>query len=326
MTQVQRSAVLLFAWPAVVAFGVIAAVWLPTDHIWAQAFAAVLLSLPPWAALVWPLWMLAVRRWTGERSRWMGIAWLGLLGIGVPLRFAPGAGAIGKDDLSVAVLNVNSYSPQTDPTPLADQVQSLLADVVVILEKRPETFPGYHRVADDFAYPWSRPSHHTAVFVRDGLDIAAAVVGPYGSPSLSMPFAIVDGGSACVVGIHAPPQVPIDPTGMDPYLQFLESHIAAGRLTQDIPPCTSGQAVVVAGDLNHVPGSVPWRRLRSLGLEDQVGHAGLFGITWPSGGGWPNAPVFRLDHVLSGPVTIRALRKVDVPGSDHQGWYFSVGR
>ena len=126
--------------------------------------------------------------------------------------------------------------------------------------------------------------------------------------------------------MHAPPQVPKNPTGMVPYIDWLVDHITDGRLSRDLPPCASGQAVIVAGDLNHVPGSWPLKQLLDTGLHDAVGRGGLFALTWPSGGGWLDLPLMRLDHVLHGPIGIRGLDKVRIPGSDHQGWVFSVGR
>jgi endonuclease/exonuclease/phosphatase (EEP) superfamily protein YafD len=112
---------------------------------------------------------------------------------------------------------------------------------------------------------------------------------------------------------------------MAPYISWLAQHITDGRLSRSLAPCIVGQPVVVSGDLNHVPGSWPLDRLLARGLEDAVGRGGLFALTWPSGGGWLDFPVMRLDHVLHGPVGVRGLQKMRIPDSDHQGWLFSVG-
>jgi hypothetical protein len=173
---------------------------------------------------------------------------------------------------------------------------------------------------------WPRPSHHTAVYARPEAAVDARVTEQIGSATMAMPVAVVwlaDAG-VCLLGVHAPPQVPKNATGMGPYVAWLTDRIADGRASADLLPCPAGAPVVMSGDFNHVPASRPLRRLRQKGLQDAVFGAGLAGLTWPSGGGWLDFPVFRLDHVLVGPLALTDLRKTRIPGSDHQGWWFRV--
>ena len=141
-----------------------------------------------------------------------------------------------------------------------------------------------------------------------------------------MPVAVVwlPDVAVCLLGIHAPPQVPKDPSGMGPYVDWLVERIGDGRVVRGLEPCATGAPVVLSGDFNHVPGSGTIDRLLARGLVDPLAGTGLASLTWPSGGGWPNLPVFRLDHVLVGALDIAELRKTRVPGSDHQGWGFVV--
>lgn len=328
---VTRRRVLLgvLMWP----FGV-GALWLlvrllPVGSMWGQAVAAVAWSGPPVAAALWPLWTLGVvwwrGPWTGPRLHlWGPVVGLSVLGAGRPVGWSTEPAG----ELTVAVWNVNAYSPQNGaPQDLEDAVHQAGLDVVVFVEKRVETLPRHTRVADDFAQDWPRASHHTAVWRNDDVVVQARISEQVGSESMAMPVAVVwlDDVDTCLLGLHAPPQVPKNPTGMVPHIEWLVAHLPGGR-TLDLAPCPDGSPAVLAGDLNHVPGSWPYRTLLSVGLDDEVGPAGLYGTTWPSGGGWPDLPLLRLDHVLAHPaVVVRRLHKRRIPGSDHQGWVFSLG-
>ncbi len=318
--------VAVLAWPVGgVALWCLAA-WMPQESIWPQAVAALGWSCPPWVALGWPFWTigcgLVLRRW----SPWMAVTLVSLVAIGTPLDSAPAA----EGDVLVGVFNINAYSPAPHSDALRARIAETSVEVAVVLEKRPdsEELTGLVRIADDFEARWPRPSHHSAVYVSDPSRVQARITEQVGSASMAMPVAIVHlpSVSACLLGVHAPPQVPKNPTGMAPYIDWLARHISEGRLRHDLSPCRKGQPVVVAGDLNHVPGSWPLGLLLRRGLQDAVGAAGVFAMTWPSGGGWPNLPMMRLDHVLHGPVAVRGLEKVHIPDSDHQGWVFAVGR
>ncbi len=323
MRSTTPTTVAVLSWPVVGGLGWVVAGLLPDDVIGCVAVSAVLWSLPPWMGLLWPVWTALVALLRGPARRWMWVSLLGLIGAGVPVQCVPAARPIAEPagSVRVAVWNVNAYSPDRSGAALFEKLGALSPDVVVILERRFEDIPGFERVADDFAGAWPRPSHHSAVYRRPGVLAEAAVTPQLGSETMAMPVAIVwlPGPGVCLLAVHAPPQVPIDPTGMAPYVQWLVDRVEAGRVSGDLSPCEQGAPVVMTGDFNHVPGSGPLRRFARAGLEDPLSGTGLFGLTWPSGGGWPDLPVFRLDHVLVGPLTISELQKTRVPG-----WVFSV--
>jgi len=299
--------------------------WMPHASIWPQAMAAVAWSCPPWMALGWPFWTLGCGLVFRQWSPWMGVTLLSVFAVGMPLMDA----SVAQGDVLVGVFNINAYSPAPHSDALRARIAATGVAVAVVLEKRPDSdeLTGLVRIADDFEARWPRPSHHSAVHVADPSRAQARISEQIGSESMAMPVAIVhlQPVGACLLGVHAPPQVPKNATGMAPYVEWLARHISNGRLNRDLLPCREGQPVVVAGDLNHVPGSWPLDRLLGRGLQDAVGPAGLFALTWPSGGGWPDFPLMRLDHVLHGPIAVRGLERIRIPDSDHQGWVFAVG-
>lgn len=326
MRRLTWGTVAVVGWPVLALVGWLGAGALPSDHIWAQALAATLWSAPPWMAVAWPVWTAVVARLLRCERPWMLVSLLGLLGTGLPVRCTPAARAVpGPDARRVAVLNVNAFSPERDPTALHTAVDALEADVVVLLERRVDDLPGWARVADDFGGAWPRASHHSAVYARPGTRVEARISPQVGSPTMAMPVALVwlPDVAVCLLGVHAPPQVPKDASGMGPHIDWLAEHLVEGRV-EGLAPCPDGAPAVLAGDFNHVPGSGPLAQLRGRGLEDVLAWTALGSLTWPSGGGWPDLPVFRLDHVLAGPVRVSRLVRTRVPGSDHQGWAFSV--
>ena len=284
---------------------------------------AALLSLPRWCMAAWPLWALVI----GWRVPNLRPAALLLGGVG--------GAAAGRPELDVAgdgpgwivvSTNVNSYSPDADTGPLEKAIAESAPDAVIVLEKRLLALAGFTRAADNFEDDLPRPSHGSAVFCRDGADCVAEVTEEFGSETMKMPLALVRlGGQVCIFGVHAPPPVPYDPSGLGPYVESLASAIDRRRVAQAWGPCQPGDAVVVVGDLNAVPGSTAWRRLvEGEGLLDARSATGVFGATWPSGGGWPDLPYFRLDHLLVGDATVSGVHSRRMPGTDHKALVFRV--
>ena len=303
---------------------------LPLTTVTAWAVAAVLWQSPPWLGAFWAIWSLAV----GLRGRFLWapavFAALGLWLAGQPLSLLhPETAGPG---LAVLATNVNAFSPldsDADRAALEAQLAAYGADVVLVLEKRPLALPGYVRVADNFDADLPRASHATALFCRDGLRCKAAVTAEFGSDTAQMPVGLVRvtgaaGPALCIGALHAPPPVPIDPTGHLPHVRAIADRVQAGRLRDAWGPCVAGDPVVLAGDLNAVPRSPAWRALEAAGLRDALQGAGLFAASWPGGGGWPNLPYFQLDHVLAGPATVSGVRQHTVPGADHRALSFRV--
>lgn len=317
-----RSGVLCLLPALLAAAGAALAQVLPEESVYAQIATSSLLSAVPWLMALWVPWAALVAVLSGRRWLPLGCALLGLLGMGRPLGWVVDTGAAPPEAWTLLVANVNSFPPEgTDTAVLEGQLAAVGADVVVVIERRPEALPGYRRVADNFDAPMERISHASAVFCREDLACEAVVTEEFGSPTMTMPLALVDLGEAgCLMGLHGPPPVPYDPTGLAPHVGRIAASLDGGRLTLDWGPCRAGQPALVVGDLNQVPGSRAWRALQRAGLVDALTGVGVFGVTWPAGGGWPDAPFFRLDQVLHAP----ELRVGDVvqhrfDGADHLG-------
>ena len=60
-------------------------------------------------------------------------------------------------------------------------------------------------------------------------------------------------------------------------------------------------------------GSRTLRSFTQRGFRDPQRYRGIYASSWPAGGGWPNFPVFRLDHVLVGDVEIDAVQQFRLP-------------
>ena len=164
-----------------------------------------------------------------------------------------------------------------------------------------------------------RPSHLSVVFCKE--QCQAAVTDQIGSQSMAMPIALVRlSQGICVVGIHAPPPLPVDATGMKPYISYLKSHIRSGKVSQRWKVCHRGDDVVLMGDLNAVQNSQPYRELLSLGLKDVRSQSGIWGATWPVRDFYLPVPVFRLDHILIGDgIQPKSWGSFSIAGSDHRG-------
>lgn len=288
---------------------------LPDDHVWIHAAKAGFLSAPRWLLLLWGPWglLLAAR----DRALLFGAIVLGVFGLatsGRPLRDPEGPG------YRIVTSNVNTYGSDDTPDATALALAALGADVLVAVERRPEQIPGMVRVADDFDDPMPRPSHASAVFCREGFPCEAAVTEQIGSDTMKMPVALVRvKQELCLLGVHAPPPAPYDPSGIGPYIDEVARHLADGRMAMDWGPCRQGDPALVSGDLNAVPLSTAWRTLEGCcGLSTPLLEHGIFAASWPAGGGWPDAPFFSIDHVFAGAVEVSGLRLARIPGTDHK--------
>jgi len=283
----------------------------PEDVLWVSALRAVLLSLPRAAMLlfvVWGLWF-----WRRSANKMGGVVALGaLLLSGIPPLWPESS-----EGLLLVSANVQAYAEEQEE--LERALGELGADVLITHEKRGERIPGMARVADNYEKDLPKPSHGEAVYCARGRFCVAEITEEYGADGCAMPVALVRvEASMCVVGIHAPPPIPICSSGMTPYLEEVASHLADGRMAREWGPCKKDDPVVVTGDLNYVPGSRAWRKLIDTGLRDPAVIQGIWANSWPAGGGWPMAPFFRLDHILVGDLNAHSLRYFMLPGADHR--------
>lgn len=318
----RRGRLLKWAWPTVLsALCWAAAPGLPEASVGGQAAAALMWSAPAPLALVQALWGLGcAARW---RRTWPVLALLALPIAGLPLG-PPAPAPVAAGRLRVAVLNVNAFSA-APPEPLERFIDDLELDVLVMVEQRILAVPGLRLVAHNFDQPLPRPSYGSGVWCRGACEASLSPL--IGSAAQRMPLAVVrlPGGAGCLLGLHTPPPAPKDASGIGPHTRWIASFIEGGRLKRSLGPCRAGEGVVAAGDLNHVPGSAPYRRLLAVGLRDSLAGRGLFAASWPTGAGFPDLPILRLDHVLVGQVNVDAPRRAPIPGSDHHGFVFTVG-
>ena len=71
----------------------------------------------------------------------------------------------------------------------------------------------------------------------------------------------------CLIGIHAPPQVPIDASGMKPYIQELIPFMDNGKVKKDWNICKAGDSILLMGDLNAVPHSWAYEQILKSGID-----------------------------------------------------------
>ncbi|MEL6347790.1 MAG: endonuclease/exonuclease/phosphatase family protein [Myxococcota bacterium] len=318
---VARIALLAALSPICAIGGLLVAMVVPDDTVWGYALQALLLSALPWWMLLWPIisLILYLNHRIPRPAALISI-------IGLPLAGWPPLQTTDAPGADILVANVNAYTG--NDSVLEAFFAEASADAVITIEKRGATIPGMLRVADNYDEKLPRPSHASAVYCRQ--DLAAGrcqgrVTEQIGSPGIRMPVALLRLDGVCVLGVHAPPPYPRDASGIRPYIQHIAERIEEGRLAVAWAPCQPGDPAIVAGDLNAVPRSRPLRTLRAQGLEDQQRFSGVHGLTWPSGGGWPDFPLLRLDHLLVSPTLNVTLQEhLDLPDSDHRGLWFRV--
>jgi hypothetical protein len=244
---------------------------------------------------------------------------VGLVLAGIP-EFPPSDIATG---LKVVSANVNAYSDTEDSAPLEAALSELKAGVLITIEERAHNVVGMTRVADNYEEDLPRISHGTAVFCRDPVQCDARITEEFGSDHSRMPLALVRlthgvQRPICLLGIHSPPPAPFDTSGIGPYISTIASHLEDGSISTPWNPCQRGDDAVVLGDMNAVPWSTAWRALRATGLTDVLRWRGIYASSWPAGGGWPNLPLLRLDHLLVGTTDAQGVHLQRIPGSDHK--------
>lgn len=289
------------------------------DTVLGQMLLSGFLMGPAWAMAAWPLWSGFV--WLFCRRTWPSLiaALLGLLLMGKPPLLWPSEDSVHGVGVLILSANVNAYSDEADPSALETAIGESGADVAIIIEKRATRVQGMNRVADNFHTPMIRVSHATAVFCREGFNCEARITPEFGSDTMTMPLALIRlPGPLCVMGLHGPTPAPKDPTGLMPYMRVVADNIEGGRMRRGWSPCAAGDPVALMGDFNSVPHSPAMRLLKDSGLDDAFAGSGVYGSSWPAGGGWPDFPFFRLDQLLVGAVDVLSLEHIRMPGSDHK--------
>ena len=310
ITQFQTKRILLLVIPVLVT-GLLwcYARFFPTTNMTGYALQTIFLSAPPYILLLFPFHTIRLF-WKSHRyyTLWSFVLWFG---VGIP---DPGRGV---GERSILVANVNAFSGHEKR--LQKELLELGDPFVIQIERRIQSIPGLKRIGFDKTNPLLRTSHYSEVYCAESCQ--ADVTEQIGSKSISMPIALLrlDDG-ICIVGIHAPPPLPIDPTGMKPYLDYLSVYISQGVIAKDWLVCQKEDRVVLMGDLNAVPYSQPYRRLLELGLRDVRSNSGVWGATWPMKDFYSPIPVFRLDQILVGKdILLTGWESVSISNSDHKG-------
>ena len=97
-----------------------------------------------------------------------------------------------------------------------------------------------------------------------------------------------------------------------------ESLGTEGTLDQNLGACPAGADVVWLGDFNTSPGTELYVAAEASGLADLLAWPRTHAGTWPTGGGFPNLAVLRLDHAFASP-TLKARAELRrIPDSDHR--------
>ena len=224
---------------------------------------------------------------------------------------------------NILVANVNAFTG--NEAELQRYLEYLHVDYAILLERRADEIKGMQRAADDFSTPVKKKSHHAAIFCRE--DCRAWISEQIGSDELKMSYALLKiEPDICVIGIHAPPPVPVVATGMRPYINAISKYIQNGRVKADWQVCDKDDRAIVTGDMNAVAGSWPYQQLREKGLVDQARLLDRTGATWPSGGEvFVDFPFFRIDHLLRNEeITVPYFQRISIPDSDHKALLFGV--
>ena len=289
----------------------------PPDEVWGHMGHAVCLSAWPWLCLFSPIWALLARL---RAKRWTWAMWVAMAAL--PLAGLPFSADSGQGQ-PVLVANVNAYTAGRQD--LAEAMAAVDADVVIEVEARARHIAGMVRVAHNFDVQVSRPSHYSAIYCKPEVSCDGLITEEFGAENMVMPLAMVRlQGDVCLMGTHGPPPVPFNIAGLMPYMERIASSIEDGRMAAAWGPCRQGDAVIVAGDMNAVPGSWATRPFDGRALKDLMAGHGVFATTWPSGGDWINLPLMQLDHIWVGAVQASDPRTLRLPGSDHQGLFFRI--
>lgn len=292
---------------------------LPFTDPWSVALGSALLMTPRWCWFLYTWWGIRSTLLRKKVGFPLVIGLIAALLAGLPLP-AEGGG------LRVATANVN-YFAQGELADLTRDLQALRADVLLVLEGRTEQIPGMVLVGDNRGPDLPQKSRAAQVYCREGVQCRTEITPLQGKGRCTMPITLtLVEATFCFVGVHSPPPVPYCVEGQMPYLEGVADHLQDGKLRVTWGPCGGGLPVVLAGDLNAVPGSPPFEVISRAGLRDFMPRwMGIWSATWPNGGGWPKAPFFRIDHILAGGgLSLDGLQVHTIADSDHRAVVASV--
>ena len=213
------------------------------------------------------------------------------------------------------LLSLNTYKGEADP----DQVvaAAAAADVVVLVELTDDALTALDARGwrDRFPYAagvYATTVSNTAVFSRFPLDDSVQ----FGRGSFDQwvtQVAVPDAGPVRLFGVHP----------CNPYCgggRWTEEHTTLRRAVEAGPDLPT----VLAGDFNAVDDHAPMLALHRAGLRSATDLLGAGWLpTYPANRAVP--PLLAIDHVLvDDRLTVTALRRVPVTGTDHLGLLATV--
>lgn len=221
--------------------------------------------------------------------------------------FVPGERAAPSDD-DLVVMAANLELGQGDLTRVAEAVDALGVDVLVLVELTPDAADGLDEAGLD-ALP------ERVVLDGPGPEGSAVLSRyplteePVGTSRFAQPAATVraPGGDVLVRAAHPTPPVRFPPL----WHTEVEDLTTWSREAVD-----AGTPVVLAGDLNASSDHPVFRRLSGV-LDDAHAQVGAGWVrTWPVE--YPFPAFVQLDHVLAHGLPVVDAGTVVVPGSDHR--------
>ena len=280
---------------------------------------AALQAMTPWL-LVWAAPIALAASLTRRRPLALAalVPVLTLLVLSYPIVFHGGAprAAAGAPTLTVAYSNVYFRNPSPD---LA--VQALLAqdaDVMVMVELATPLLNALRAAVPPDDYPYRAGNERNdagAISLWSRFPITdGGVVQMEGRHSIDVTLD-VDGSAVHLLAVHA------NPPTVDARL-WRKQLGAIGDLAVASPRPT-----IVIGDFNASRWHPSFRSLLDRGLRDAhetLGHG--WSASWPMDDGVMPPPFVRIDHALfDDGITPLALRELQVPGSDHEGFVVTFG-
>lgn len=227
----------------------------------------------------------------------------------VPALFVPDATAD-----SVRVFALNTYLGQADDSAIAERVNELQPDVVVLSETTPEEV---EQVASMTQMVPTGPvesgeggADAVAVLIREGTafgEYQDLGLTRFQNPMVTRPVMKPGGKPLRVVGSHLVAPVGDDRVAWDHELETVAQWV-------DEKKASETSELILAGDFNATR-SHP--RFRDINLKDCTGHM-AHTPTWPAG-----LSVLRLDHIMT-TGTCHGAGAVRVDGSDHRGVWADI--
>lgn len=223
----------------------------------------------------------------------------------------------------ICTANINYSNRQ--PFKLSKALVSTKADIFVIPEWQGSNLDLEKFSRSSYKVVLNHPqpgTHGIALIAKQALNISASIIASPVKGPCAMPWATAeiktDSGVFALLGVHAPPPLPVCENTTDPTLNEIANMIKGGKLVRDLGSARAGTPVIVAGDLNAFSFNRAVAKLRVTGLIDTyVAASGGYGPTWSPFSWLPS--LFRIDYILASHIyTPHASYTIQLPGSDHR--------